>query len=194
MVILLEVKKAFNQFNRFCLHNSRCKLFSPPKISKPVGNYWKIQMFSAGGKPVAEETWACFSGCVTSELVTLPFIPPWNSEASLCDESSGNFPGVRKESMKRKQKWSQPLTSPGWQLTFANKKSKNPSSDSLMTKSSVYPSSSSSRSTGTGSTDRLVNSLSKKIISRQGEKRAESGQGCKKMCVLEINAQKDRNR
>lgn len=49
---------------------------------------------------------------------------PWNSGSFPCDGNLGKSLGVRKESMKRKQKWSKSVTSPGWPLTFANKKVK----------------------------------------------------------------------
>lgn len=47
--------------------------FFSPKINKLVVDYWKILTFNAGGKPVTEETWACFLGLFlleTSELAT----------------------------------------------------------------------------------------------------------------------------
>lgn len=104
-------------------------------------------------------------------------IPLWNSKSPPCEETSGYSPGVRKQKqMIKKQKQSKPVMSPGWQLTFANKKSKNPSSDSLMTKFRVYPG-------RTGSTNRLINHFHKNNL-QTGRKTGriwEYEQGCERM-------------
>lgn len=52
------------------------------------------------------------------------FISLWNSRSPPRNDTSGHPSGVRKESMKRKQKGSKPVTATGWQFTFANKKVK----------------------------------------------------------------------